>query len=273
MRTRFEQWRHAHADSHYPFEDGCELVTLSGQVLPIGVFLDASLYPVGNVDGLQIQSISISVDTVRIFIGVLDDPQLCVTEFSLLSPPEELTVRDVFGREAGVLVAEPLLLSGLQAWGVGTHIFPEGAARFVASAVIPLPHTGVYGVVLDDNSVLIGDVWLVGEDGITLSCGYEDVEVVCGVTERRYVIRVDAVGDPLFKRKLCEPDRFETPRMLQKLVFQKGGVTHSCTPENGNIKIGVGSLNNEETILRIQPTETGLMVKAVGEKLETPNNA
>ena len=49
----------------------------------------------------------------------------------------------------------------------------------------------------------------------------------------------------------------------------RGNKSFVCGPdEYGDFKIGVGSQDAEDTILRVRTTREGLIIEAVGEKLE-----
>jgi hypothetical protein len=135
---------------------------------------------------------------------------------------------------------------------------------------MPTPEVGVRGILLDDNSVMTGDVYLVGDNGVVLSCDAVEIPSDCDAEpQTQHTIRVDIVGDPLWRRRECAPGFFETPQFLKTLTFQKGKRHHVCGPGNyGDVKMIVGNELAEDTILRIRPTEQGLKLEVVGEQLE-----
>jgi hypothetical protein len=103
---------------------------------------------------------------------------------------------------------------------------------------------------------MAADVWLIGEDGVVLR-------------KDENAIRVDIVGDPLFKRKLCTTtggniELFVTPNFVRTVNGIK-------PDEYGNFTI---TANNElagDTILRIYPDAANNVVKIefVGQRLES----
>ena len=161
-------------------------------------------------------------------------------------------------------------MSVFQSWSVGEHLFEPDQTGFVAACCMPTPEVGVRGVLLDDGSVLTGDVYLVGDNGVILSCDSVVAPPKCGTPETvQYTVRVDVVGDPLWRRKECSPGFFDTPRFLKQVTFQRGATSVTCGPGNyGDLKLVVGNKAAEDTILRVRPTEQGLIVEVVGEKLE-----
>ncbi len=147
-----------------------------------------------------------------------------------------------------MLVCDPAESSALQAWPFGEHRFPAGSAPFAAGVCHPVPETGVVGIVLDDGEVFSGDVFLVGERGVVLRP--EDG-----------TIRVDIVGDPLFKRAACgESAAFETPRFIETV----NGVR--LRPD-GSFLLSAGDRSAAGSILRIYPVDGKLRIEAVGQKL------
>ena len=105
---------------------------------------------------------------------------------------------------------------------------------------MPTPEIGVRGLVLEDGTVVSGEVWLVGENGIILTSETHDTKQTCAadaVTQN--VIRVDAVGDPLFLRKLCDPDElFTTPKFVKTIKIKTGSYEFDYSPdERGYIYI------------------------------------
>ena len=76
------------------------------------------------------------------------------------------------------------------------------------------------------------------------------------------VIRVDIVGDPLFRRQLCFPiDLFKPPGFVKTI--------NGCRPDAaGNFNLTVGGHINDETIMRVRKTDSGLTIEAVGSTIQ-----
>jgi len=269
-RRKHPEWRASHDPTKYPFQDNATLTNEDGDFLLANTFLDAAFYPVGGGVRGYLSRVIITATTATLWYGDEDEELRAFGEFELVSPPDQLRFVDEHGRPAGLIVSEPLRMSVFQSWGVGEYIFEPDETGFVAACCMPTPEVGVRGVLLDDGSVLTGDVYLVGDNGIILSCDSVVVPAECGVPEQtQYTVRVDVVGDPLWRRRECAPGNFETPRFLNKITFQKGGQHHVCGPGNyGDVKLTVGNKAAKDTILRVRPTEQGLIVEVVGERLE-----
>ena len=264
-KIRDREWRDEHEDSNYPFEDRATLVSSLGQILLSGTFLDAAIYPSGVEGTLFISQIVVTNTDITVILATEQIEEVCRGTFALDALPDEVRLTDPFGRSAGVLVSDALHLSVFQAWPTGTHEFGIDAAPFVAAVVFATPGNYVQGFLLDDGSVVSGEVWLVGGLGVILS-HRQHIDDQGRVFE---VVRADAIGDALFKRRLCSPGLFQTPRFLKKVVVQKGGRKHTLLPNDfGDVQITVGSQLAPSTILRVYPDQAGITFETVGEQLQ-----
>lgn len=256
------QWRDEQAPSRYPFSDAATLVTTGGIAMGVDTFLDARLYPIGGNTRLALYTVIVESGRVTLYIGTAANNDLCFTYFDPVEPPDLLRLEDVWGRSAGVLVSEALRLARFQSWEVGTHTFDPDAAEFAASVCIPTPEVGVRGMITEDGDILTGDVWVVGENGIVVREDLDDIE------EGTRTIRVDIVGDPLFKRALCGDKvsgivpLFVTPRFLKT-------INNVPPDEYGNYTITTAGNVSPDNILRITPTPEGLRFEAVGQRSGT----
>lgn len=271
-RRLHPEWRDVNEPTPYPFVDNATLRNAAGKFIPEGTFLDASLYPIGAGPRLRLSRVTVSHAEVVVYLGDEVNELVAYGRFPLLNPPAELSLTDLWGRPAGVLVSTGTRLSIFQAWGIGTHNFTVDATEFVSDVCIPVPPVGLRGFVLADGSVFTGDIWLVGEDGIVLSTSKQstvDAGGDCDIQEAdETIIRVDVVGDPLFRRRLCS-GLFTTPRFLRTITAVRGDKQFVCGPDEfGDFKITVGTQDAADTILRVRTTSEGLIFEAVGERLE-----
>lgn len=247
-RIIFPEFRDQQDGSRYPFSDSSSLLSSTGKVrIENDIFLDASIYPIGNTLRLHISQIEISPRLVVLYVSDNSRRTLATASFDPLAT-DVFTIRfvDSRGRDAGILVSEPDRLRVFAAWPVGTHIFPIGNADFVASCCIPTPEIGVRGILTADGDLLTGDIFMIGDNGIV-------------ITDDEGAIRIDASGDPLYLRKACRPlGKFNTPRYLQTI--------NNCGPDAyGNFNLTVGDHLADTTILRIYPDgHGGLRLEAVG---------
>jgi hypothetical protein len=268
MRIEFPQWRAEHEAVKYPFAGHSRLANDAGQVIVEGTLLDAALYPVGGRSRCYLSRVVVDHATVTLYAGDDADPLRCSGSFAVTAPPDNVPLADALGRPAGLLVSEGRRLALFASFGVGTHAFEPADTEFAATACFPTPEVGVRGFLLDDGTLLTGDVWLVGDDGVVLR--RESVTVparACGGADTRVeVIRVDVVGDPLFRRRLCAPnDLFTTPRFLRSVTFKDAHQSVQCFPNaDGDIKFTVLNDLKADTVLRITPTARGNLVEVVG---------
>ena len=248
-RILFPEFRDELAPTKYPFRDGASLTSNTAQTIDPDTFLDASLYPIGSVDGMFIAQIEVAIRNVTITLGDRISLNLATAEFAQTTPPTLLRFTDDVGRPAGVLVSAPLRLARFGAWSTAIHTFARPDTQFVASVSVPTPEIGVRGILTENDELFTGDIWLVGDNGVVLRDDAGD-------------IRVDIVGDPLFVRQVCEElGRFNPPRFIKTI--------NGCLPDDqGNFNLTVGDHEATRTVVRIYPTDNGLTIEAVGQTNE-----
>mgnify|MGYP000576662803 CR=1 FL=1 len=268
-RILFPQWRDANRETRYPFADDSRLRNAEGHVIPDGTFADAALYPVGGRPGAYLRLVTVAHDAVTLTVADPTTPVLATGSFPVLAPPAAVRLTDPLGRPAGVLVGEPDRLGVFRAWEVGDHAFLPAETGFAATVYTPTPEAGVRGVLLDDGTLLTGDVFLVGEDGVVLREDVTAVDRGCGAAAYR-TVRVDVVGDPLFRRRLCTPSSlFSTPRVVKALRVVWSDGTFTVTPDaRGNVTVAANNAEAVDTVLRVRPDRSGLVVEAVGAAAE-----
>lgn len=233
-RVYVEEWRDDNAESAYPFADTANFTSNLGTTLDPDLFLDASIYLPGGTAAPVLSSISVTGSEV--VVTVTAGTKSASGSFDPFDPPSAgLELTDAAGRAAGLLVSDADRLSRFRAWREGTHTFN---APFVAAVVLPAPDPGVRAVVLSDGTTLTGDVWLFGEDGVVLR-------------EVDGRIRVDIVGDPLFRRRLCGAvDLFVTPAFIRT-------VNDLRPADTGDFFITVNDNHTLSPALRVQPALDG----------------
>ncbi len=248
-RVLFPEWRDQQGPTRYPFADGASLTALSGTALEPDLFADAALYPAGGLERQYLSRIVVGTRQVTLSVGDGRVTERASVRFDPLDPPDLLELNDGHDRPAGVLVSEAARLAVFQTWPSGEHRFRPEATEFVASCVVPVPQTGLLGFETEDGTLFTGDVWLVGEDGVVL-------RFVDGA------LRIDVVGDPLFRRRLCSPlNLFPTPRFVRTINGMRPN-------ELGEFQIVSGGELASDTILRVYPDGDELVIEAVGQKLD-----
>jgi len=251
----FPEFRDQYGDTRYPFTDPSTLASQSGGLsIDQDLFLDATLHPIGTNGGyLYISNIFIAPREITISVADSTRKEKASVTFDPLFAPSLLRLHDDWGRPAGVLVSDSLRLSRFSSWPPGNHQFTNVATQFVPSCVIPTPEVGVRGLLTEKGELFTKDVMIIGENGVVLrQDGPES-------------IRVDIVGDPLFRRLLCEPiDLFQTPNFIRTI--------NGCTPDSsGNFNLTVGDHQNEQTIVRIYKGPHGLIIEAIGTTVQRLN--
>lgn len=272
QRIVHPEWRDYHDPTKYPFADTATLVNTEEDqnFIPEGVFLDAAIYPIGGGNRMYLSKVVVTTESATIYIGDETQTELASGEIDLVNPQDNIALADSYGRPAGLLVSEASRLIAFQGWAVGTHTFRPDQTEFAARVCFPTPEIGVRGFLLEDGSVLTGDVWLVGDDGVVLS-SRQDVEPDPDnptATRPVTVIRIDVVGDPLFRRRLCG-DLFQSAVYLRSITARQDCREVVCEADSeGNIHIGVGKQDAVDSILRIRATAEGLIFETVGERQE-----
>ena len=265
-------WRDEFEATTYPFGDWATLTSSTGVFIPEGTFLDAAIYPVGGGSKLRLSKVVVEQQAITIYVGNTSKEELCSGTIDLLSPVNEIRLEDTYGRPAGLLVSEEERLAIFQTWPIGTHRFTFAQAGFCSFVCIPIVEDHLLGFELDDGSIVSGDVWLVGGDGVILSyeeneIARDDCDTADAVDPLESRIKVNIVGDPLFRQRLCSTGSI-TPRFLKKLTFKVGCTSNALTPNtHGRVKMMTGRPDAELTILRIHGSGGTLNIGAVGETL------
>lgn len=260
-RVIFPEWRDANESTNYPFSDNVSL--FNGQrTVAQGVFLDAALWPVGSTGPLYLSRVTVGRTAVTLYVGDDATPELVSGTFDFPVTKPVITLTDTYNRPAGSLVSETERLSVLAGWGTGDYTFTADQTEFVASVCFPQPGSAVRGILLDDGTLLDGEAWLVGDDGVVLR--RERVDRPDGETQD--VIRIDVVGDPLFRRRLCSSlESFATPRFLESLRVSDSRQTLDLLPSSaGGVRVTANNALAKDTVLRIRSAGTEIVIEAVG---------
>ena len=266
QRILYPEWREQNETTKFPFSVEATLRNNAGKFFLEGTFLDAHLYPLGAVDSLYIKQITVSQENIEIIIAD-KDKEVCSGNLPTNSETGNITLTDKYGRPAGVLISDPIRLAIFSTWGNGNHLFTASQTLFATVCCTPLPAVGVRGFRLQDGSLWTGDTWLVGEDGVVFSVEQQSKATACDPEAVEEVIRVDVVGDPLFRRKLCVPQSlFNSPNPVRYVSIRKDGVEIAlCQPEDGVFSILRNNLEASASVLRINSTNEGLHISVVGE--------
>lgn len=263
------QWRDQNADNKYPFAERASLRNASGLEIPTNVFVDAALYPLGEHPGMYLSAVEVEGNETKFFIGDRNQTDICNGSLRLPTTNEVVELRDAQRRPAGVLVVDPTQLAAINGWGDGRHEFTPDQTPWAATVCFPAPVHGVSGFLLDDGTVLSGPVWLVGGAGVVLRYVTVQRQTRTG-TQTVPACRVDVVGDPLFRRRLCAgTDLFATPRFVRTVRVIGPNGTFECQPgPNGEFTLLAGNDLADDSVLRIVSDEEGIRFGMVGPSLE-----
>jgi len=233
------QFRDENTTSRYPFADRARLVTDTGHTLPEDLVIDAVLHPINNSLPLLLRRVELAGLVVSLIVGTASD-DLCRADVDLTDPDGVVVLQDDLGRPAGVLLCDPTSLRLLRSWGNGLHTF-AGTAEFVATVEIPSPEQGVRSLAAEVGDPFTGDVWLVGEDGVL-------------ITEEDGFVRIDIVGEPLWRQRLCDTmPTFQTQTFVQTI--------NGIAPNSyGNWQLTPGRVLTDQPALRIYPNNGDLVV-------------
>ena len=265
----YPQFRAQNEATKYPFGAAATLTNRSGDVILDSLLLDAHLYPVGGQDGMYLSTVVVAADTVTFVLGDSASTSIAAGKFNRIDPPDSVQLLDSYGRPAGILVSERARLASFSSWAEGQHDFTQDATEFSATCCMPTPEIGVRGILLEDGSILQGQLWLVGDAGIVLSHSDELYRTRDGNDVLVSVIRVDIVGDPLFRQRLCDQSDVYTPvQLVRKLRVIGRQENFVCEPDAaGNIAIQAANLLAADTVMRIRTTSGGIIFETVGSSL------
>lgn len=242
------EFREEYENTRYPFADDCSLTSDTGLLLPVNAFLDMVLHAYGAVGAVHLARVTVAVDAVELAFADSVLTEVATAAISLADVPDNLPLVDVYSRDAGLIVSESIRLAAFAAWPLGDHRFTAASAALVPSVVVPMPAVGVRAFRLDDGSLVSGDVWLVGDDGVVIRDDNEES------------VRIDIVGDPLFKRRLCDPlGKFASPNFVKTVNGQGPDIY-------GNIDIAVSDLGSPTTIVRCYPDGGTLHIETAGSR-------
>jgi hypothetical protein len=252
---RHQEFLNEQKDTTYPFTPSSSLtnglVTLSPTV-----FTDCALYPALATTTLYLTKVSVSYTSLEFYLGTEEIPEMLTGTVALPVSVAAVTLFDQYERVGGLLTFEQAQLGIIAAWGEGDHLFTRAQTEFCVSCHQLQPGKGLAGFRLPDGTVVTGEVWFVGGDGVVLRRDGSD-------------IRVDVVGDPLFLQKTCNDlELYQPVHPIRKIRVINGDFTFECTPSTaGNFSISMNNALVENAALRVHTTELGVMFELLGSSL------
>ena len=252
MRQVYAPWRDEQSKARFPFDDGSNLVSFEQQTLSDALIVDAAIHPPGLTGLAYLTTVTSQDSTLTFSITDAAGRDRCSGKWPVVNAedPAVVPLLTPEGAAAGLLVLNPREATSLLRSFQGSMNFAQSSARFVPSVVSFVSSNSQTNVADGVQLPESGDVYLVGSHGVQLQCETR-VETISGETLDVNYVRVNAVGDPLGRRSECGTTKFETPRFIREVVFQKDGLTHVCSPSGlGEIFIMSASITGKDSALR-----------------------
>jgi hypothetical protein len=248
-------------NTKYPFIPTATLSNGSDTFLE-GTFLDAHLYAVTGTRRYYLSNVTITSNLMVITIGDANSANRLVGTVRLPINTSIVRLIDVYGRSGGMLVSEPVRLSLLATWGVGSHNFELKQTEFCITCQMPIPDPGVTAIRLENGELLSGKIWLVGEDGVALRTEFT-TDKNGNLVE---VMRLDVVGDPLYLQRLCNPEElFTAVNPVRTIRIKQGDHVYDCVPDDqGNFSIQMNDSLAADAALRVRTTPAGIVITVEG---------
>ena len=173
----FDEWRTRNEQRRYPFADDVLLTdAATGQRLSDAAFVDAMFYPINISGDLYLSKIAVSESKAYIS----DSNGVVATADIDYADLRTLNFYDSYGRLTGIMVP------GSYFSEIDTdRTFVQSAASFAQACVAPQVYDCLGGVLLPDGTLVSGQIFWEGENGIQVTTEYIDSVPV---------IRIDAVG-------------------------------------------------------------------------------
>lgn len=202
-KVLYQEFRDEYEYTAYPFCDGASLADDSGAVvIPPNIFLDGAFFIPGVTDALYLATLTKRGQKLTFDVS---DPAREHTATATLDPRDGvLRFHNPAGWYVGCLVSTPDRLPFFLTLKDGTyHFYPEDTP-ISARCIQPVAQTYVSSIDVGDSRA-VGDVWLVGGEGVTLR-------------EEDGCIRIDLVGELLPRQLFCaDPDAVRMPRLIQAI--------------------------------------------------------
>lgn len=253
-RILFPQFRDEQSDSRYPFADTATLQAANDNVtISKSVFIDATFYLINGGGRIFLSRVVVAETQITFIVETTSPAVTASVAYDWRTPPADgvLALTDDYGRPAGLLLANLDALRAFSSWAVGSYAFGPTAAEFAATTFVPAKEPGVRAIKTAAGDFFTNDVWFIGDGGVVLRF------------EEPNIIRIDIVGIPLFRRFACAgAENVFPPKRFIKTI-------NGCPPdEYGNFTLTASAVGlpdgRDDTVLRIYPTTSGLVVDAVG---------
>lgn len=207
------EYRSQNSQRCYPFADDVTLMDAEGNALPTDFIIDAFLFPLGITGGVYLHSVDVAAG--KLYFATSDNS----SPFGVATYDQTDTAyvyeTEGYTRQIGVVVFG----AGIDAIMAGsiTRVFSYAATALAPAAFAPLNQTGVRGILLDDGTLLTGDVTLRGGSGVTVLTLKEEI-----YTDDDGLIVIGFQGMP----KPSSDDCGNPNPLIKKITFRR----NSCSP-------------------------------------------
>ena len=247
----FPEFRDQVKETTYPFVDTATLTDEDGKLtLPRNLFIDASIYIPNTVGVVYLSSLEVAANKVLLTISIIGS-QKTVTGtiadvINYAGTDYSISLYET-GYKVGMLLINGNKLGYFKGLDKGVYRFRYTATAFVPSCIVPIKTTGVTSLAVNSRSAentLYGDVWVIGHDGVTL-------RTQPGIQNS---MRIDVVGDPLFKQVINEDVEYRIDKPVRTI--------NDIPPDEfGNFNIT--RLTGEDS-LRLETSPYGIYIYLAG---------
>jgi len=188
MDTLFTEYGNQNSQRNYPFSDNATLLTDDGIALPIDLFIDAIFYPFNTTENIYLAEINQVTDRI-ILKGVITD-DICGIGIINNWSSDTIIIYDNedYMRQIGTLC----LGQGISVLQAGfIYLFSSSATMFCNTVFAPVNYSGVQGFLLDDGSLVYGNVTFQGENGLNIISEKKTASWYLGT---RNVLTFNAIG-------------------------------------------------------------------------------
>ena len=117
QREYGQEWRDQVKPTKYPFTDNSSMTTGSNLLFDYTAVYDASFYIINWSSRLFITIIEVTADpnkTARIYVGDASNQKAAYADVDPFNITEVITFQDSLGRQAGILVVDPVAFAFIQ---------------------------------------------------------------------------------------------------------------------------------------------------------------
>jgi len=177
----YNEFYNENSQRNYPFDDQATMTSTEEYILRSDVIIDGMIYA---LDAVGVPYLS-KIDMSEMCIQISDDNGVILT--GDITDNNSVILYDIYDRQMGIItlgVARTILQGGK------IYEFTTNATRFATTCWFPLSQIGVQGFLLEDGSLITGDVMFEGRNGMEIHSYYLSTAWYSG----RNVLKFSAIG-------------------------------------------------------------------------------